>query len=128
MRARGINYDTAFYPDGNSSRKTFDPEVVRREMRVIADELHCTAVRVSGGDPDRLGVAAEHAAAAGLEVWFAPFPCELTTEEMLPVLRRVRRARGGRTADRGRGRLRHGLRGQRLRQGLPAGRHAHGTG
>ncbi|MDP9841759.1 hypothetical protein [Streptosporangium lutulentum] len=84
MRARGINYDTAFHPGGNSSREAFDPEVVRREMRVIADELHCTAVRVSGGDPARLGVAAEHAAAAGLEVWFAPFPCELTTEEMLP--------------------------------------------
>jgi hypothetical protein len=84
MRARGINYDTGFHPGGNSSREAFDPEVVRREMRVIADELHCTAVRVSGGDPDRLGLAAEHAAAAGLEVWLAPFPCELTTEEMLP--------------------------------------------
>ncbi|WP_020575505.1 hypothetical protein [Actinopolymorpha alba] len=84
MRARGINYDTGFYPGGSSSREVFDPEVVRRELRVIADELHCTAVRVSGGDPDRLSIAAEHAAAAGLEVWFAPFPCELTTEEMLP--------------------------------------------
>src|SRR5207245_4024228 len=27
---------------------------------------------------------AAHAAAAGLEVWFAPFPCELTTAELLP--------------------------------------------
>jgi hypothetical protein len=84
MRARGINYDTGFHPGGSSSRVVFDAEVVRREMRVIADELHCTAVRVSGGDPERLSVAAEHAAAAGLEVWFAPFPCELTAEEMLP--------------------------------------------
>ncbi|WP_067183650.1 hypothetical protein [Microtetraspora niveoalba] len=83
MRAVGINYDTGFLP-GAASRRHFDPEVVRREMRVIADDLHCTAVRVSGGDPERLGVAAEHAAAAGLDVWFAPFPCELTTEEMLP--------------------------------------------
>ncbi|MCC5581542.1 hypothetical protein IMZ11_38665 [Microtetraspora sp. AC03309] len=83
MRAVGINYDTGFLP-GSASRPHFDPEVVRREMRVIADDLHCTAVRVSGGDPERLSVAAEHAAAAGLEVWFAPFPCELTTEEMLP--------------------------------------------
>ncbi|WP_433215987.1 hypothetical protein [Microtetraspora malaysiensis] len=83
MRAVGINYDTGFLP-GAASRRHFDPEVVRREMRVIADELHCTAVRVSGGDPERLSVAAEHAADAGLEVWFAPFPCELATDEMRP--------------------------------------------
>ncbi|GAA4606550.1 hypothetical protein GCM10023195_23740 [Actinoallomurus liliacearum] len=85
MRAKGINYDTGFHPGGENSRKTFDSDVVRREMRIIADDLHCTAVRISGGDPERLTVAAEHAAAAGLEVWFAPFPCELTAEQMLPL-------------------------------------------
>ncbi len=85
MRGKGINYDTGFYPGGVSSREQFDPAVVRREMRVIADELHCTAVRISGGDPGRLSVAGELAAAAGLEVWFAPFPCELGTEEMAPL-------------------------------------------
>ncbi|MEV5711060.1 hypothetical protein [Actinoallomurus sp. NPDC052274] len=85
MRAKGINYDTGFHPGGRASRETFDPDVVRREMRIIADDLHCTAVRISGGDPERLTVAAEHAAAAGLEVWFAPFPCELTAERMLPL-------------------------------------------
>jgi hypothetical protein len=31
-------------------------------------------------------VAAEHAAAAGLEVWFAPFPCELGAADLLPLL------------------------------------------
>jgi len=30
-------------------------------MRVIADDLHCPAVRISGGDPARLSVAAERA-------------------------------------------------------------------
>lgn len=75
MRRHGINYDTGFTPIGEEiSRQDFDPGVVRREMRIIADELHCDAVRVSGGDPDRLSTAAEAAAAAGLEVWFAPFP------------------------------------------------------
>ncbi|GAA3475456.1 hypothetical protein [Nonomuraea roseola] len=80
MRARGINYDTGFLPD--LSRKTFDPADVAREMKVIAEELRCTAVRVSGVVPERLSVAAEQAAAAGLEVWFAPFPVDLTPEEM----------------------------------------------
>jgi hypothetical protein len=36
----------------------------------------------TGFDPGRLSVAGELAAAAGLEVWFAPFPCELGTGDM----------------------------------------------
>ncbi|WP_434596417.1 hypothetical protein [Streptomyces sp. A5-4] len=51
-------------------------------MAVISGELHCDAVRVSGGDPVRPGVAAEAAAGVGLEVWFAPFPVDLPAEEM----------------------------------------------
>jgi hypothetical protein len=43
-------------------------------------------VRVSGGDPQRLSVAATAARAAGLEVWFAPFPCELDEQELRPLL------------------------------------------
>ena len=85
MRGKGINYDTGFSPGGNISRPDFDAEIVRREMQVIASELGCTAVRISGGEPDRLSVAGEAAAVAGLEVWFAPFLCELTPEQMAPV-------------------------------------------
>lgn len=86
MRARGINYDTGFLPGDHLSRRTFDPETVRREMAVIAGELHCDAVRVSGRDPERLSVAARYAAAVGLEVWFAPFPVDLPPEQLLPFL------------------------------------------
>jgi hypothetical protein len=78
MRGRGINYDTGFTSNGHSSRPFFDADQVEREMRVIARELHCTAVRISGDDPLRLQVAARLAATTGLEVWFAPFPCELS--------------------------------------------------
>ncbi|MGV9341401.1 hypothetical protein [Streptomyces sp. NPDC003688] len=53
-------------------------------MRVIAHDLGCNTVRITGGDPERLSTAAGHAAAAGLEVWFSPFPCEMTNEQMLP--------------------------------------------
>ncbi|MFF2078877.1 hypothetical protein ACFVXG_29510 [Kitasatospora sp. NPDC058162] len=83
MRAKGISYDTGFIRNGSYSRKLFDPEVVERELRIIRDELHCTAVRIMGGDPDRIELAAGYAAALGLEVWFSPYPLELTTEEML---------------------------------------------
>ncbi|HET6856914.1 MAG TPA: hypothetical protein VFH94_07450 [Streptomyces sp.] len=99
MRARGINYDTGFLPEAQRSRKALPRDVVERDMAVIAGELHCDAVRVSGGDPARLSVAAEVAAAAGLEVWFAPFPVDLPAEEMLPFFadcaRRAEAVRAG---------------------------------
>src|SRR5215471_1862340 len=85
MRGKGINYDTGFCPGGENSRPHFDASVVGSEMRIIARELHCTAVRISGAEPERLSVAGELAAAEGLEVWFAPFPCELATDELAPL-------------------------------------------
>jgi hypothetical protein len=86
MRAKGINYDTGFFNKGPSSREPFDAAVVRRELQIIRDDLHCNAVRVTGGDPDRLESAARAAAELGLEVWFAPFTCDLTFEHMLDLL------------------------------------------
>lgn len=86
MRGNGISYDAGFIHAGVSSREPFDPDVVRREMRIIREDLHCTAVRIVGGDPDRLEIAASHAAEAGLEVWFSPFTCDLTADEMLDLL------------------------------------------
>ena len=86
MQLKGINYDTGTSPGGRNSRESFDPEVVRRELRIIADDLHCNAVRVSGGDPERLSVAGQAAADAGLRVWFSPFPAELGPDELLDYL------------------------------------------
>lgn len=85
MRAKGITYDTGFVRNGAFSRERFDPDVVRRELGIIQDDLHCTAVRVIGGDPGRLELAATCAADLGLEVWFSPYPLELTTEETLSL-------------------------------------------
>lgn len=86
MRGKGINYDTGFINKGVSSREPFDIAVVRRELQIIRDDLHCTAVRVTGGDAERLGIAAGIAAAAGLEVWLSPFTCDLTYADMLGLL------------------------------------------
>jgi hypothetical protein len=86
MRVKGINYDSGFFNAGSSTHEPFDPEVVRRDMRVIHDALHCTAVRITGGDPDRLEIAARHAADAGLEVWFCPFTNGLTQDALLALL------------------------------------------
>jgi hypothetical protein len=86
MRGNGITYDTGFINAGVSTREPFDPEIVKREMHVIRDDLHCNAVRITGGDPNRLEIAATHAAEVGLEVWFSPFTCQLTTGELLALL------------------------------------------
>src|SRR5579871_1006976 len=86
MRGKGINYDTGFTPAGHLSRPVFDQAQAAREMRVIARDLHCTAVRISGGDPARLAAAGRLAAAEGLAVWFAPFPCELSPADNRAML------------------------------------------
>ncbi|MCF2127094.1 hypothetical protein L1I79_11710 [Strepomyces sp. STD 3.1] len=87
MRARGIAYDTGFVMDGQVSHEHFDPGVVRRELAIIRDELHCNAVQIIGGDPDRLELAAGAAADLGLEIWFSPYPLELDPEQILTLLR-----------------------------------------
>ncbi|MET9021758.1 hypothetical protein ABZV93_17395 [Actinopolymorpha sp. NPDC004070] len=103
MRAKGISYDTGFIRDGGISRQHFDPEVVGRELRIIRDDLHCTAVRIIGGDPERLDLAAAHAADLGLEVWFSPYPLELTADQILGLFtecaERAERLRQQRGAD-----------------------------
>lgn len=83
MRVRGITYDTGFINEsGGTTRIEFDAEIVRREMRIIREDLCSNAVRITGGDADRLETAARFAAEAGLKVWFCPFPCGLTTSEL----------------------------------------------
>ena len=86
MCFKGINYDTGFISAGITTREPFDLQVVKREMQIIHDDLHCNAVRVTGGYPERLEIAAAHAAEAGLEVWFCPFTNNLTSEEFIALL------------------------------------------
>ncbi|MFE7599235.1 hypothetical protein [Streptomyces sp. NPDC057494] len=93
-----MTYDTGFVVHGRTSRADFDPAVVRRELAVIRDDLHCNAVQIIGGDPERLELAAAAAADLGLEVWFSPYPLELDPEQILTLFRdcaeRAERLRG----------------------------------
>ncbi len=86
MRVKGINYDVGFSSCGTTTHEPFDPDIVRREMQSIREDLHCDAVRITGADPDRLETAARHAAAAGLEVWYSPFTNGLTSDELMELL------------------------------------------
>ncbi|MGW4243953.1 hypothetical protein [Nocardia sp. NPDC004722] len=99
MRGKGMTYDTGFLSHGQVSRIDFAPETVRRELTIIRDDLHCNAVQIVGGDPDRLELAARYAAELGLEVWFSPYPLELAHAETLTLFadcaRRAERLRQG---------------------------------
>lgn len=86
MRGNGVCYDTGLFNDGSSTHEPFRPERVARDMRVIREELHGSAVRITGGSVDRLNLAATHAAAVGLEVWLCPFTNGLTDDELLATL------------------------------------------
>jgi hypothetical protein len=86
MRVFGMNYDTGFVSAGSTTHEPFDPDVVRRDMRTIRDELHCDAVRITGGVQDRLELTARLAADAGLEVWYCPFTNGLDRDELLAFI------------------------------------------
>jgi hypothetical protein len=97
MRAKGVGYDTGFRIGGSDGRPV-EPAVVRRELEIIRDDLHCNAVRLIGNDLDRMEVAAEYAAGLGLEVWYSPYPMELDGPQILEHLagaaERAERLRG----------------------------------
>jgi len=84
MERKGINYDVGtIFHAGVSSREHLPPDVIKREMQIIKNDLHCNAVRISGYDIQRLTTAAEFALRQGLEVWFSPAHVNATEQETL---------------------------------------------
>ncbi|WP_238882271.1 abortive infection protein [Clostridium sp. YIM B02551] len=85
LRIKGINYDVGTYTNGkdNSSRDKFDSNIVKREMEIIKNDLHCNAVRISGYDLYRLTTAAKYAIENDLQVWFSPAIIDENEEETL---------------------------------------------
>lgn len=71
MRRKGVLYDVGRVMVGNW-RPDYHPDLVRRELAIIAADLHCTAVKIGGRDIDRLMLAGGVAAELGMEVWFCP--------------------------------------------------------
>ncbi len=85
MNRKGIHYDVGTFTRGkdSSSRDQFDPAIVKREMEIIKNDLHCNAVRISGQDISRLVMASEFAIQQGLEVWFSPAYVDADEQETL---------------------------------------------
>ena len=87
---RGINYDTGCeVVAGRLSRPVFDLNEVEGELAEIANQLHCTAVRITGNDIRRLEAAARCATEHGLEVWLSPASHDQTREGSLILLERT---------------------------------------
>lgn len=92
MKWRGVNYDVGIeFGDRYHSRPVFDPDIARRELEIIHNDLHCNAVRISGTDPDRLTVAAQHALDLGLEVWLSPHLIDRPPQQTLDYIVRCAR-------------------------------------
>jgi hypothetical protein len=62
LAVRGISYALEGLP----------PESVHADLRVIRDELRCTAVMLIGTDARELAEAARSALGLGLDVWIRP--------------------------------------------------------
>ena len=89
MRCKGINYDVGIeFSKQYMSRPDFDIKVVRRELEIIREDLHCNAIRIAGTDIARLTTAAEEALKLGLEVWLSPHLHDKTPEETLEYTKR----------------------------------------
>jgi hypothetical protein len=71
MRIKGVNYDVGTVM-GVNWRPDYDPTVVQRELKIIATDLHCNAVGISGKDIGRVLLTAEAAIGYGLEAWLNP--------------------------------------------------------
>jgi len=89
MKHKGITYDVGtLFPGNRSTRPVFDPAVMRREIEIIRQDLHCNAIRLCGDDLTHLRQTAEHAIAQELAVWFSPMKIDATPEKTLTYLAR----------------------------------------
>ncbi|TMI71196.1 MAG: abortive infection protein [Bacteroidetes bacterium] len=87
MKLRGINYDTGTTTTtGGITRESFDLVIVEKEIKIIKEELHCNAIRISGIFIDRVTRASEMALKLGLTVCFSPFPLYDNPENTLEYI------------------------------------------
>jgi hypothetical protein len=82
MNRKGVSYDVGRVM-GFNWRPNFNPKIVRRELEIIKNDLHCNAVRICGLNIDRLLTASEAALDVGLEVWLSPEMWDKNPEKTL---------------------------------------------
>ena len=90
VRGKGITYDTGFVLHTENSRQRFQPVLVERELRIIRDDPYCTAVRLTGGDPARIELAARFAVDLGLRGLFLALSSRADDRRDAVAVRRLR--------------------------------------
>ncbi|HTE00994.1 MAG TPA: hypothetical protein VK668_17000 [Mucilaginibacter sp.] len=87
MFLRGINYDVGTsFRENELSRPDFDEPIIKKEIEIIKNDLHCDSIRISGYDINRLSKASEFALQQGLQVWFSPSYLDATREDVIKYL------------------------------------------
>lgn len=93
MKYRGVVYDVGLqFSPGPFSVDPFNVELVKYDMKQIADELHANSVRVEGEEISRLVIAAEAAHEAGLHVLFNPWKMGADAQETISYMTEAAKA------------------------------------
>ncbi|MEV3993866.1 abortive phage infection protein [Streptomyces sp. NPDC049837] len=96
-RRRGLTYRGVCYEvaEGETPGTAWSAARMRKDLRVIKEELHASSVKVTGDGVDRLTATSSEAAERGLHVWLEPTLGDRPEREILDHL-----AEAGRHAER----------------------------
>lgn len=72
MNRRGVCYDVGRVMMNKNCRPEFDSQIIKQELEIIKEDLHCNVVKICGQDIKRLKIASELALKIGLDVWVSP--------------------------------------------------------
>jgi len=83
LRHRGVGYEVA---DGATPDTSWNAVRMRRDLTVIAEDLHANSVSVFGDGVGRLAQTAEAAARRGLHIWLQPRLGDVSRKDILDHL------------------------------------------
>ncbi|ADZ09470.1 abortive infection protein [Methanobacterium lacus] len=86
MNRRGVCYDVGRVMMDKNFRPEFDDDIVKQELEIIKEDLHCNVVKICGKDVKRLMRASEFALKLGLEVWVSPELWDKNPEDTLEYI------------------------------------------
>ncbi len=93
MKYKGVVHDVGLqFSPGPFSVDPFNADLVRYDMKAIANELHANSVRIEGEEIPRLVVAAQAAHDAGLHVLFNPWKMGANAQETIAYMTEAAKA------------------------------------
>ncbi len=93
LEIKGVNYDVGVgLGFDHNPNNNLTVGVMKEEIKVIKNELHCNAVRLYGRDLEKLLECSEIAIKEGLIVWFSPRYINASLEETLDYIMKCSKA------------------------------------